>query len=125
MKTDIKNRDDIEKIIKAFYKKVLEDEIIGVYFTDVIHVDWNLHTPLMVNFWENILFFTEKYEGNPMNVHKRLDSVHKMSLKDFQRWNALFTDTVNELFKGDKANFMKETALNVSAVMQSSLFKFN
>ncbi len=125
MKTDIKDRDDIEKIIKAFYKKVIADDVISIYFTDVIQVNWEVHTPLMINFWENILFFTDNYNGNPMNVHKRLDAVHKMSLKDFHRWNSLFTDTVNELFKGEKANLMKETALNVSAVMQSSLFKYN
>lgn len=125
MKTDINNRDDIEKIIKLFYGKVLKDDVIKVYFIEVIPVDWEKHIPIMVNFWENILFFTEKYEGNPMNVHKRLDASHKMSLKDFQRWNSLFMDTVNELFKGERASLMKETALNVSAVMQSSLFKFN
>lgn len=123
MKRDIQNREDIELIIDKFYKKVLKDPVIAVYFTEVIPVDWEKHTPLMVNFWENILFFTEKYEGNPMSVHKRLNANHQMSIKDFQRWNNLFLETVNELFKGERAEMMKEKAMNISAIMQSSIFK--
>ena len=42
MKTDIRNRKDIEKLVNAFYEKVKTDEVIGYLFTDVAKVNWEL-----------------------------------------------------------------------------------
>ena len=35
MKTDIRNRKDIEKLVNTFYDKVKTDEVIGYLFNDV------------------------------------------------------------------------------------------
>ena len=67
MKTDIRNRKDIEKLINAFYDKVKVDEVIGYFFNDVAKVNWEIHLPKMYDFWENILFYTANFEGNPMD----------------------------------------------------------
>ena len=58
MKTDIRNRKDIEKLVNTFYDKVKTDDVIGYLFNDVAKVNWENHLPKMYNFWENILFFT-------------------------------------------------------------------
>ena len=62
MKTDIRHRKDIEKLVNSFYDKVKTDEVIGYLFTDVAKVNWELHLPKMYDFWENILFFSANYE---------------------------------------------------------------
>ena len=56
MKTDIKNRADIEKIVNAFYVKIKADADISYFFNEVAKVNWEDHLPKMYNFFENISF---------------------------------------------------------------------
>ena len=117
MKTDIRNRKDIEKLINAFYEKVKVDEVIGYFFNDVAKVNWEIHLPKMYDFWENILFYTANFEGNPMVVHKELNEKSPMTKDHFARWNELFITTVDKLFEGKKADEIKNRALNISHAM--------
>ena len=107
MKTDIRNRKDIEKLVNAFYEKVKTDEVIGYLFTDVAKVNWELHLPKMYDFWENILFYSANYSGSPMQVHKDLHSKCPMRTEHFEHWVHLFTATVDTLFEGEKAEQAK------------------
>ncbi|MDN3676398.1 group III truncated hemoglobin [Flavobacterium paronense] len=117
MKTDIRNRKDIEKLVNAFYDCVKKDVVIGYLFTDVAKVNWELHLPKMYDFWENILFLTANYEGNPMARHKELHQKSTMTKVHFQQWNDLFIQTVDKLFEGKKAEEIKNRALNISDMM--------
>lgn len=117
MKKDIKNRKDIEMIIAHFYEKVKADAVIGYYFSEVVPVNWEMHLPLMCDFWENILFFTANYDGNPMEVHKKLNQKTDMEYKHFSRWNELFKETIDEYYQGEKAQEMKNRASNIAQAM--------
>ena len=117
MKTDIRNRKDIEKLVNAFYDKVKKDDVIGYLFNDVAKVKWELHLPRMYDFWENILFYSGNYSGSPMVVHKELHQKSTMNQQHFQHWNDLFSETVDKLFEGVKANEIKERASNIAQVI--------
>ena len=117
MKTDIRNRKDIEKLVNAFYNKVKTDDVIGYLFTEVAKVDWEAHLPKMYNFWENILFCTANYNGNPMMKHKELHEKSPMTQEHFQHWTSLFTATVDKLFEGPKAEEIKNRAMNIASLM--------
>ncbi len=117
MKTDIRHRKDIEKLVNAFYGKVKTDKVIGYLFNDVAKVNWEFHLPKMYDFWENILFFSANYEGNPMLKHKELHQKSTMTKNHFDHWNQLFIQTVDELYQGKKAEEIKNRALNISAAM--------
>jgi hemoglobin len=117
MKKDIKNREDIMVIVDAFYDKVKTDNKIGYLFTEVADVNWDLHLPIMYDFWENILFFTGNFNGNPMLKHKELNKKSTMSQAHFKHWNLLFVETVDALFEGKKANEIKERAMNISETL--------
>lgn len=117
MKTDIRNRKDIEKLVNAFYEKIKIDGVIGYLFTDIAKVNWELHLPKMYDFWENILFYTANYEGNPMLKHKELHQKSTMNETHFQHWNKLFNETVDQLFQGSKADEIKNRASNIAQTM--------
>ena len=117
MKTDIRNRKDIEKLVNAFYNKEKKDDVIGYLFNDVAKVKWELHLPRMYDFWENILFYSGNYSGSPMVVHKELHQKSPMNQQHFQHWNDLFSETVDKLFEGVKANEIKERASNIAQVI--------
>jgi len=121
MKRDIENRKDIAHLVNSFYDKVKRDEIIGFIFNDVAKVNWEKHLPVMYDFWENIIFFTNNYSGNPMIVHMHLNQLVALKKEHFEQWMKLFTATVDELFEGKKAALAKEKALNIAAIMETKI----
>lgn len=118
MKKDIVSRKDIELLVDEFYKKVKQDETIGFIFTDIAGVNWEKHLPVMYDFFENMLFYTGSYTGNPMELHKHINRLFPLTKEHFNQWNSLFSQTVDELFKGETAKLVKQRALSISAVMQ-------
>ncbi len=118
MKKHIENRDDIILLINSFYNKVKTDNTIGYLFNDIAKVNWEKHLPVMYDFWENVIFFTGTYTGNPMVAHSKLHAREPLTKEHFQKWLHLFTETVDELFDGDKAEFTKQRALSIATVMQ-------
>jgi hemoglobin len=121
MKKDIRNRDDIEVLINTFYRKVICDELLAAVFTDVVQVNWVTHLPVMYDFWENTLFYTGNYDGNPLDTHRRLHQMTALTTAHFRQWNMLFAAAVDELFEGEKAALAKQRALSISAVMQGKI----
>jgi hemoglobin len=118
---DITNRMDIEKLMRAFYAKILVDEVIGHYFTEVMHLDLETHIPVLCDFWEGILFQTGNYQGAMFQKHLALDEKSHFEQKHFTRWTDAFIATTNELFAGEKAELAKQRALSISIIMQSKM----
>ena len=118
MKRDIENRKDIELLLNNFYEKVKPDQVIGFIFTDVMKVNWERHLPMIYDFWENTLLYTGGYNGNPLEIHRRLNKVIPLTAEHFKRWTDLFCATVDELFEGEKALLAKQRAVSISTVMQ-------
>lgn len=118
MKKDMEGREDVELLVVRFYDKVKADDTIGYIFNDIAKVNWEKHLPVMFNFWENVLFYTGSYEGNPMDIHLHLNRVAPLTKAHFGRWNELFLQTVDELFDGTNAILAKQRALSISTVMQ-------
>ena len=115
---DITNRNDIEKLVNRFYEKVLADDSISHFFTDVVAVDWEKHFPVMYDFWEGIVFEKALYKGNAMQTHVHLNQKQKLEKHHFDKWLALFTATVDEHFVGPKAELAKTRALSIATVIQ-------
>ncbi|MFN8291077.1 MAG: group III truncated hemoglobin [Chitinophagaceae bacterium] len=118
VKKDIKNREDIERLVRTFYEQVKADPLIGPLFTEIARINWEKHLPVMFDFWENTIFFTGTYTGNPMAAHQRLHQLAPLKKEHFDRWLTLFTGTVDELFAGEKAILAKQRALSISTIMQ-------
>jgi hemoglobin len=118
MKNDIESKREIELLVDTFYSKVKADELIGYIFTDIANVNWEKHLPIMYSFFENMLFYTGSYTGNPMELHKHINRLYPLTTEHFVRWNLLFNTSVDELFTGEKAELAKQRAKSISAVMQ-------
>ena len=125
MKRDIENKQDIQLLVDSFYEKVKADNVIGFIFNDIVKVDWSHHLPIMYDFWENTLFYTGSYVGNPMEVHKRLNQTVPLTSEHFQQWLQLFLGTVDELFAGEKAELAKQRGRSIATLIQLNLAKQN
>lgn len=124
-KRDILNRGDIEKLINTFYDSVKDNEQIGHFFTTDKKVDWEKHLPIMYNFWENILFYTGQYNGNPMAVHKNLHQEFPLKKEDFAEWLRIFKATADKLFEGDNTELIKQRAQSIALVMELKIVHGN
>ncbi|MFT3904581.1 MAG: group III truncated hemoglobin [Niabella sp.] len=121
MKPDISNRADIEKLIYLFYEKVKQDEVIGFFFSDIVAVNWEKHLPTMCDFWENVLFYSGKYDGNPLATHRRINQLHPTNSAHFEHWINLFDEAVDSLFEGANADKIKQRSKAIAAVMQQKI----
>ena len=125
MKKDIENKEDIERMVRHFYQKVIADDVIGFIFTDIAKVNWEHHLPVMFTFWENVIFYTGGYDGNPIEIHKHLNRLYPLKTMHFIRWNELFEKSVDELFAGINASLAKQRALSISTVLQIKILQNN
>lgn len=122
MLPDIENKEDIKRLIDIFYHEVRADGLIGPIFTDQVKVNWEKHLPVMYDFWDNVLFYSGSYTGNPMLIHQHLHARFPLTEVDFDRWLQIFNNTVNGLYAGPNANLIMQRALSIATVMKIKIF---
>src|SRR5215210_4604707 len=123
MKKKIKRFEDVQLLVRSFYNKVLKDEMLSPFFSYVKNHHWEKHLEVLDSFWNNMLFYSGGYYGNPLEVHKTMHHFKKLQRKDFERWLQLFNETVDELFKGEKAELAKQRAFSIATVMQVKILE--
>ena len=121
MKRDIKTREDVERVLKNFYAAAFADEKIGHFFTTVVPLDLETHLPVIANFWEAILFNTQGYRKNVMEVHQHIHQLSSIKKEHLQQWVTLFTGTIDAYFEGPKATLMKQRAQSIATLMDIKL----
>jgi hemoglobin len=110
MKRDINNREDIDLLMREFYSEAMVDTDIGYIFTDVAKLDLDHHLPIIGDFWETLLFQSGSYSRhgrNPLIVHSELNNKTPLLPEHFSRWLEIFSETIDRLFAGERADFLK------------------
>lgn len=120
MKRDIETREDLEKLLREFYQVATRDELIGHHFAEL---DLETHLPVIVNFWEKVLFGKSVYFGNPLAVHQTLHEKSSLKLEHFQRWFEIFGQTIDALFAGETAENAKLRAKMIAHSLNQNLNK--
>lgn len=115
---DIETREDLEFLLSEFYKIATKDAEIGHHFDDL---DLELHLPIIVNFWEKILFGKPIYFNNPLAVHKFLHDKSPLKPEHFRRWIRIFGETVDKNFTGEIAENAKLRAQMIARSLNQTL----
>ncbi|RPD99927.1 group III truncated hemoglobin [Aureibaculum marinum] len=116
---DIKNREDIYFLIDNFYKKLLSDDLVKHFFLDILkqnHLEQ--HLQIITDFWNGILFNSPDYKRNAMQPHLILNKSKPFKNEHFKRWLSHFTSSIDENFKGEKAEMAKTRALSIATIME-------
>ena len=116
--TDIINRNDIENLVTKFYESVNKDPLLAPIFEMPVD-EWQKHLARAVNFWENWLFQTGSYTGGMMWVHSETNQKHRLTTERFEHWLIIWMTTVDDLFVGEKATFVKKKALEIAEIMNA------
>ena len=119
-KKDISSAIDIKFIMHEFYKKLLADEQLSPFFTNVTHVADHLdeHLDLLTTFWSQSLFQTGGYFNNMFNIHKKVHEQMPFEEKHYKLWLDHFFKSIDENYSGEYPERMKNQALSMATIMK-------
>ena len=125
IKRDIKDRNDIYIIVDDFYKKLLYDEEMKHFF-EKFKDDNTLqnHLDILVDFWDNVLFYSGTYNKNAMLPHIELNKTKPFQMQHFNLWLQHFYASVDKNFKGEVSEIAKNRATSIATVMKLKILKF-
>ena len=114
---DITTLDDIKLMVNEFYGKIRVDELLGGIFNGVIQDRWPEHLEKMYRFWQTVLLDVHSYQGSPFVPHAQLP----VDKEHFERWIQIFSDTVDGLFEGEKAERAKWQGARMAEMFLSKI----
>ena len=123
MKVDIGTTEDVTLLVEKFYEMLLQHDSFKDIFNNMENFSWETHIPVMVAFWENILFANDKYQGNPMIKHMQLHQRTTLTSELFDEWIAIWKETVSENFAGNNANAAMKRAEQIASVMEYKILQ--
>jgi len=121
VKMDVTRPKDVHRIVNAFFRKVRKDDLLSPYFASKSKADWEEFLPVMYSFWENVLFYTGGYFGNPMQRHQEMNELRSFTQEHFVRWLDLLCEAVDKRYAGANAEIMKARAHHIATIMQVKL----
>ncbi|MCW2920621.1 MAG: hypothetical protein JWL76_495 [Thermoleophilia bacterium] len=118
---DIATREDCERLVRAFYERAFQDDRLGPVFVDIARLDLDAHVPRITSFWETVLLGARSYGGGAFVPHYELDQQVPLTSELFNRWVALWTMTVDQMFAGPVADDAKRRAELVAGAFAKRL----
>ncbi|MGB3810388.1 MAG: group III truncated hemoglobin [Parvibaculum sp.] len=115
----VTNEEEIERVVRTFYKSVRADAQLGPIFERVIGDNWEPHLQKMFAFWSSVMLMSGRYKGQPMVAHMRLKMVQR---HHFERWLGLFHKTTEELCTPETAEAFMERAARIAESLQMGMF---
>ena len=113
---DLTERDDVERLLRDFYARVLADDLLRHVFVDVVQLDLEAHLPVIIDFWEKVLIDVGSYDGRVMDVHRRVHHCVPLTGKHFSRWLELWRQSLDACFAGPVAEQADAHARRMAAV---------
>jgi len=117
------NQENVEKMVKMFYAKVIKDEEIGYFFTNILgdnleNEHWKEHRETLTNFWLSMMGQGGAYNGNPFMPHTALKGLNR---EKFSRWLELFHKVVSKIFNEEIASAFKDRSSMVATNFMRNL----
>ncbi|HGM6414197.1 group III truncated hemoglobin [Stenotrophomonas maltophilia] len=118
-KRELNSPEAIADLVDAFYAEVVADSVLGPIFKDI---DLQQHKPIVRAYWRKMLLRNrESYRRNMIARHISLHARHPLQHRHFQRWLALFVETVDERFSGNSAIRAKRLASTIATHLEALL----
>ncbi|BBY08266.1 group III truncated hemoglobin [Mycobacterium noviomagense] len=118
---DLASRADVEALLRRFYRRVLNDDVLGDPFTELRARGLDSHIPVMCDFWETVLFRAGRYRGSALNAHRPVHCRTLLSAHHFVRWLTTWNNTVDQTYCGPVAEAAKVQAARIAWAMHRRL----
>lgn len=113
-------RDDVELLVRSFYRYAAMDEVLGPVFR-AAQVNWDAHVATLTDFWAWQLLGERGYTGQPLRAHEPVHARTPFVDAHYERWLELFLSTVDEHFVGANAELAKHRATKMAAALRKLL----
>jgi hemoglobin len=117
---ELSTRDDVELLVRSFYRYAAMDEILGPVFS-AARVNWAVHIDTVTDFWSWQLLGERGYTGNPLRAHEPVHARTPFTDAHYERWLDLFVSTVDENFVGSTAETAKGRATKMATALRRLL----
>lgn len=114
---DIRDRADLDALLRRFYEAAFADPLIGPFFTEVAGTDLDTHLPRIGDFWELALFRGAEYRRDAFGPHAALHSVRPLTAAHFGRWVQLWRATIDGRHAGPLAERAKAQGERIAVAM--------
>ncbi len=108
----------IERLVRAFYARVRDDDVLGPIFAAAIPGDWEPHLQTMMAFWSSVMLKTGRFKGAPVQKHMALRALRA---EHFAHWLALFRATAHEICPGAAAEDFIAKAENIADSLRRAI----
>lgn len=119
--SDLANRTDVAALLRRFYGRALDDEVLAEPFTELRSSGLDSHLPVMCDFWETVLFRAGRYRGSALTAHRDLHRQTPLRSRHFVRWLTIWNDTVDAMYRGPVAEHAKVQAARIAWAMHRRL----
>ena len=117
---DLSTEEDLEVLLRDFYGRAFADPLLREVFVDVVHMDLEEHLPVIVAFWQKVLFDSGTYSGRTMEVHRRVHQRIPLNEEHFSRWLELWHGALGR-FSGPVADRAAAHATRMATGLLKSL----
>ncbi|KGE04985.1 group III truncated hemoglobin [Pseudohaliea rubra] len=119
---DLDSPEQIAAFVDRFYARLLADPALRPIFIDAAAIDLPTHLPRIRAYWRKMLLGERGgYQRHTMNIHRAVHARRPFSAADFERWLALFTETLDSYYAGPVAERARRLASRIAANMQAGL----
>lgn len=116
---DITNQNDVKQLVDTFYASVRQDHFLGPIFEERLAGHWESHHEILYRFWHTVIFKEMHYYGNPVPGHFDMN----LTASHFESWLKIWTDTVDILFEGKRADNAKLRGKTMGAAFLNKIVK--
>ena len=117
---DITTTDDVAWLVRRFYRVAIPDAVLGPIF-HAAGMDWDVHIPRIIAFWERQLLDIPGYQGNMVRVHVETHDRTPLGEREFARWIELWDEAVDERFAGPVTEHAKARARGAAQTLRASI----
>ncbi len=123
IKRKLQTRENVFFLVKTFYDKIRKDELLGPIFNGMIR-DWDHHLNHLTDFWCSQLFIERNYNGNPIEVHRKVDVFTDYAIDEhyFGKWLNHWVQTLEEHFEGEEVFILKNRARKMASFIHIDIF---
>lgn len=111
---DLNSQVEIERLVRSFYARVAQDDLLGPVFLDQAGVDWDEHIPKLTAFWCKLELGLAGFTGAPTQRHSELARAIPFRAEQFGRWVALFHDTIDAGWAGPHSDSIKARSVLIA-----------
>ncbi|MBD0708071.1 MULTISPECIES: group III truncated hemoglobin [unclassified Streptomyces] len=118
---DIRDRADLDVLLRRFYTAAFADPLIGPFFTEIAGTDLEAHLPHITDFWERALLRGAEYRRDAFAPHAALHSARPLTAAHFGRWVQLWHADVDGLYAGPLAERAKAQGERIALALLKRL----